>query len=244
MPNFSTPSGSTQPYIPAINRDQRNRVPGTVKVFADLAEMAAAIVVERANIAQALPVWFDREMVRLAAEPAPVYRLWTLNGASSNANTIVIGSKAYTATGLVRVTTGAPASGVGTNDDLALDAAAGSVYRKVSGNWVLEGLVGTVDVLAQAPRTGNSTLVQLDSGMRVPVTGTAGITLPTGLLGFNVELLRADAGTLTLTPASGVTLYHNGVVVSTFVVTLKNQWIIVTPGALANEFIVSRNTGA
>lgn len=244
MPDFSTPSGSTQPYIPAVNRNQRNRMPGTVKVFADLAELNAAAVVERANIAQSLPVWFDREMLRISAEPAPVYRLWSLNGPSSNASTAVIGVKSYTTTGLVRATTGAPASGVGANDDLALDAAAGSVYRRVSGAWIVEGLVGTVEVLAQAPRTGVSTLAQLDAGMRIPVTGAATITLPTGLLGFNVELLRSDAGTLTLTPESGVKLYHNGVEVTTFVVSLKYQWILITPGTLANEYIVSRNTGA
>lgn len=244
MPNFSTPSGSTQPYIPAINRAQRNRVPGTIKVFADKAEMDAAIVVEKSNIAQDLPVWFNHEMLRNSAEPVGVYHLWTLNGASSNADTVVIGLKSFTVTGTVRSTSGAPATGIGADGDLAFDSVAGSVYRKAAGAWSIDGLLASSDVLAQGSRTGSITLAQSDAGTRLPVTGTANVSLPTGLAGFSIELLRADAGALTLTPESGVVLYHQGVIVTTFVVNLKYQYIIVTPGTETDEYIVSRNTGA
>ncbi len=144
MPNFSTPSGSTQPYIPAIHRDQRNRVPGTVKVFADLAEMNAAVVVERSNIALGLPVWFALETLILAIEPIGVERRW--NPASpGDARTAVIGIRTFPLLGdsnIVRPTTGAPASGVGINGDLALDAASGVVYEKASNLWSVKAAVG------------------------------------------------------------------------------------------------------
>lgn len=139
MPNFSTPSGSTQPYIPAIHRDQRNRVPGTVKVFGSKAEMDAAVAVEKSNIALGLPVWFALETLVLASEPIGVQRRWSLTS-GGHARTIVVGSKTFDLQGdanIVIATTGLPGAGAGSNGDMALDADTGAVYSKSSGQWTV-----------------------------------------------------------------------------------------------------------
>ena len=145
MPNFSTPSGTTQPYIPAIHRDQRNRVPGTVKVFASLAEMNAAIVVERSNIALGLPVWFALETLILTSEPIGVERRWDPTS-PGNARTVVIGIRTFPLTGdnnsVWPASGAAPASNVGINGDLALDAPNNTVYSKASNQWTVTATVG------------------------------------------------------------------------------------------------------
>ncbi|CAN7597372.1 hypothetical protein LJR039_004362 [Pseudorhodoferax sp. LjRoot39] len=99
-------------------------------------------------------------------------------------------------------------------------------------------------VKVQPIRSGPSTLVQADAGTVVPVSGAVAITVPQGLTGFGAQILRHDAATLTVQPAAGVTLYHGGVSVSSLSVAAKGDWILLMPGAVANEYYLSRYTGA
>ncbi len=120
-------------------------------------------------------------------------------------------------------------------------------FREVGGVLVpVLAVVGAAssEVPTQASRTGSSTAVQADSGTRIPFSGTASFTVAPDLQGFNAQLIRADAGTLTVQPGAGVTLYHNGAIVTTLTVSGKYNWILVMPGLVANEYMLSRYTGA
>lgn len=146
MPSFSTPSGTTQPWIPAIERAQANRVPGTNKGFSGPSEMQAAVAQERVNIGMGLPVWFHNERIHVALEPAGVDRHWTLstaagsaaaNAAASHARRFTVFSREFTLasdTNRVLTTVGEPSGG--DNGDFAVDDAAGVVYsRGLGGVW-------------------------------------------------------------------------------------------------------------
>lgn len=101
------------------------------------------------------------------------------------------------------------------------------------------------EIKVQPIRSGASTLVQGDAGSVIPVSGAATITVPLGLTGFSAQLLRHDAGALTVQPAAGVKLFHGAAgEVSSLSVTLKSQWILLMPGAAPNEFYLSRYVGA
>lgn len=119
-------------------------------------------------------------------------------------------------------------------------------YREVNGQMVpVLAVVGAAgEAAVQATRSADSTAVQADSGTTIPISGTRNFTVPTGLNGFNAQLLRADAGTLTVLPGAGVTFYYNGATVPNLTVTGKYNWILIQPGLVANEYILSRNTGA
>lgn len=147
MPDFTGPVGSTQRYIPALNRNQAARVPGTKKVFADHDAFVAGVVAERGVIEMGLPVWFDGEDLRNQSEPLAVVRRWSLsttagsnnaNAAASHGRTVVIGP--YSAvlaadSNQVRATSGQPSSGTGANGDLGFDPATGAIYIKAAGAW-------------------------------------------------------------------------------------------------------------
>ncbi|RCW73804.1 SGNH/GDSL hydrolase family protein [Pseudorhodoferax soli] len=147
MPKFTTPTGSTQRYISALDRAQGDSVPGTKKVYADRAAFLQGLADERACIAMGLPVWYDGIDLQVLAEPAAVKRLWTLsttagsaaaNAAASHGRTAVIAFKKFTLASddnRVHASTGAPASGMGDNGDLCLDETAGVVYLKTGGAW-------------------------------------------------------------------------------------------------------------
>lgn len=189
MPDFSTPSGTTQPYIPAIKRDQRNRVPGTNKGFADATALTLAVDRERLNIGMTLPVWYAGERIQVLDEPAGVERRWTLStaagspsadAAASHARSVLIGTYVRTMvsdTNRVRSTTGAPISGVGIDGDLALDSTAGKVYERSSGTWAeiasLKG-GGAVSVANNgALVAGGETVAPAYLGVRTPSQITA-----------------------------------------------------------------------
>ncbi|CAN7677331.1 fibronectin type III domain-containing protein [Pseudorhodoferax sp. LjRoot39] len=195
MPDFTTPVGSRQRYIAALNRSQGDRVPGTKKIFADRQDFLDRIADERACIAMGLPVWFDGIDLKIMAEPASVQRLWSLstsagsptaNAAASHGRTVVIGAFSkvlFADASLVHATTGVPAPSLGANGDLALDAVAGIVYEKASGAWSLlvamygggstSPLVpGAVRNLAAGTATANSQPLTWDA----PETGAGPFT--------------------------------------------------------------------
>ncbi|KQP02461.1 hypothetical protein [Pseudorhodoferax sp. Leaf265] len=99
------------------------------------------------------------------------------------------------------------------------------------------------EVTVQPIRTGSSVAAQSDAGTIIPVSGAASYRIDAGLIGFSAQLLRHDAGTLTVQSGAGVTLFHGGVSISSLSVTLKGQWILLMPGAAANEFYLTRYVG-
>lgn len=120
-------------------------------------------------------------------------------------------------------------------------------FRDVAGRKIpVLAVVGAAssEVPVGAPRAVPFSVAQGDTGTIIPVSGTGNVTIIPGMTGFNAQLLRADAGTLTVVPGAGVTLWFNGATVANVTVAGKYNWIIVQPGLLPNEYILSRNTGA
>ncbi|PZP90668.1 MAG: hypothetical protein DI587_38025 [Variovorax paradoxus] len=197
MPKFSTPAGTTQRYIPGVDRASPDSIPGTKKIYADRAAFLQGIADERACIAMGLPVWYDGIDVQVLSEPPAVKRLWTLatgagspanNAAASHGRTVVIAFKKFTLASddnRVHASTGAPDSGLGDNGDLCLDDAAGVVYRKATGAWSAEasfgagsGLPTQISASTVIPLTGNAIMAkQTISG---PTTFTLGAMAPGG----------------------------------------------------------------
>lgn len=100
------------------------------------------------------------------------------------------------------------------------------------------------EIQVQPIRSGNSTFIQDDAGAVIPVSGAAALTIPMGLTGFSAQVVRHDVGTLTVQPAAGVTLFHAGASVGSLSVSQKGQWILIMPGSAANEYFLTRYTGA
>lgn len=154
MPTFSTPSGTAQRYIPALNRNAPDSIPGTKKIYATHEAFEQGVADERACIGMGLPVWYDGIDVQVETEPLGVLRRWRLatgegtpvaNAEASHGRTVVIGvfSKMLISDGnRVLITSGPPGSGDGSDDDLALDSAAGVVYEKTDGLWVVLAVLG------------------------------------------------------------------------------------------------------
>lgn len=150
MPDFSTPVGSNQPYIPVIKRDQSARMVGTIKVAESHAALQALVDRERQNVGLGLPVWGRWERLQVLTELPGIERRWTLGtgnnaAAESHARMVVIGIRTFLLdndSNIVRSTEGAPGTEIGLNGDLALDIALGVVYRKAAGNWSVEATLG------------------------------------------------------------------------------------------------------
>lgn len=183
MPKFTTPAGTTQRYIAALDRSAPDSIPGTKKVYADRAAFLEGIAGERACIAMGLPVWYDGIDLQILSEPAAVTRLWSLvttagsaaaNAAASHGRTVVIAFKKFTLASddnRVHTTTGAPASGVGDNGDLALDEAAGIIYRKAAGEWAQEttlgGGGGSTPIVNDLTTGGTSSALSAEQGKQL-----------------------------------------------------------------------------
>ena len=147
MPLVSSPLGTTQPYIPAVAAAELPKFAGLHMHFATLAALVTAVGTvspaagERGNIQGGTPVWENGQPFTCGDEPPSVHRVWLkgADAASSHARTVVLpnGKSVVLAgdAGRVISTAGAPASGVGTNGDIAIDVAAGSYYLKAAGAW-------------------------------------------------------------------------------------------------------------
>ncbi|KQP37558.1 hypothetical protein [Pseudorhodoferax sp. Leaf274] len=214
MPKFTTPAGTTQRYIAALDRSAPDAIPGTKKVYADRAAFLQGVADERACIAMGLPVWYDGIDLQVLAEPAAVKRLWTLstsagsasaNAAASHGRAVVIAFKKFTLPNddsRVHSTTGAPGSGIGDNGDLALDEAAGIVYRKATGAWAQENAFGG----------GGSTSIPFSPAINFRGDYDMGAYQIAGPLAFTFDLAGAIPG-----KGTRVTLLANGVNVPTAV---------------------------
>jgi hypothetical protein len=201
VPKFTTPTGSTQRYISALDRNAPDSIPGTKKVYADRATFLQAVADERACIAMGLPVWYDGIDLQIRSEPPSVKRLWTLstsegspaaNAAASHGRTAVIGvfSKVLQAdSSCIHATSGAPSSSVGDDGDLALDAVAGIVYEKTTGAW---SVLGSMFGGGTTPTPGGPTTVTL-AAFGDSLTNRTWDTVPGG------ATLNASGGVATLT---------------------------------------------
>lgn len=186
MPKFTTPAGTTQRYIAALDRNVPDSIPGTKKVYADRDAFLQGVDGERACIAMGLPVWYDGIDLQVLAEPAAVKRLWSLstsagspaaNAAASHGRTVVIAFKEFTLASddnRVHATSGVPGSGVGDNGDLALDEASGVVYRKAAGSWAQEAAFGGGASGGGVEQVAYSTTIPLDGNKVMPRTQIAG----------------------------------------------------------------------
>lgn len=195
MPKFSTPAGSTQRYIPALDRSAPDSVPGTKKVYADRAAFLQGVADERSCIAMGLPVWFDGIDLQVLSEPLGAKRLWSLSSSAGSASANADASHGRTAVigAFVRVlssdssrihsTTGAPASGLGDNGDMAWDQLAGIIYEKASGAWAIVvsmyGSGGSSPVAPGAVQNlapGTATANAQPLAWQAPATGTGPFT--------------------------------------------------------------------
>lgn len=182
MPTFSTPTGSAQRYIPALNRNAPDSIPGTKKIYENHAAFTQGVEDERTCVGMGLPVWYSGIDIQILTEPAGVKREWSLatatgspagNASASHGRKVVISSfsKVLAAdANRVLATTGAPGSGVGADGDLALDPAAWVIYAKASGAWAVEATIGSGGgsggaVTSVAGKTGVVTLVKADVGL-------------------------------------------------------------------------------
>ncbi|RCW73808.1 hypothetical protein [Pseudorhodoferax soli] len=219
MPKFTTPAGTTQRYISALDRNAPDSIPGTKKVYADRAAFLQGVADERACIAMGLPVWYDGIDLQVLAEPAAVKRLWTLsttagsaaaNATASHGRTAVIAFKKFTLASddnRVLATIGAPGVGVGDNGDLALDETAGIVYRKALGAWAQETTLGGTasDPEPKAIEASTYTLLALDKTLDFKVA--CAVTVPPGLpRSFAMSYVVTGLGAVSFAAGSGVDL--------------------------------------
>lgn len=210
MPDFTGPTGTTQPYIAALNRNQKNRVPGTVKTFPTLNDLNAAVVQERTNVNMNLPVWFNRETLTVDDEPTGVERRWSASAA--HARLVVIGTFSAILdadSNRVRATSGVPSNGTGSNGDLALDAGAGAVYERESGAWQLLATLGGGTTEPAPKAVSGSTYTVLSSDRTLDFTGSGAcvVTVPSSLpSSLQVAYLVTGSATVTFVDGAGEAL--------------------------------------
>lgn len=213
MPTFTTPTGSAQRYIPALNRNAPDSIPGTRKIYATHEAFEQGVTDERACVGMGLPVWYDGIDILVKTEPLAVVRRWSLstgagtpagNAAASHGRTVVIGafSRVLAAdVNRVHATSGAPGSGVGTNGDLALDGAAGVVYEKSSGAWAslvsMYGGGSPVATTPGAPTIGTATAG--DGAVSIAFTAPAS-NGGSAILDYQVLLSTGQTATGTTSP--------------------------------------------
>lgn len=176
MPTLSNPYATTQRFIPVVPADQRVKLVGVPILFASLAELQAGVLAERDTI-DISPLWMHGQELRVATE-SPVRRVWTLgaDAASSHARQIELPSGVALTLGAdtsaVLPTTGTPAAGLGSNGDVAFDAATGTAYGKAAGAW---------GVVVQPAAGGGATNITVTAGAADLAVGSstgAGATIP------------------------------------------------------------------
>lgn len=214
MPTFSTPTGSAQRYIPALNRNAPDSIPGTKKIYEDHAAFIQGVEDERNCVGMGLPVWYSGIDIQILTEPAGVKREWSLstaagspagNASASHGRKVVISSFAKVLpadVNRVLATNGAPGSGVGADGDVALDPTAGVIYAKASGAWAVEAALGGGGsggaVTSVAGKTGVVTLVKADVGLS-NVENTADSAKPVSTAQLNALNAKAPLASPALT---------------------------------------------
>lgn len=189
MPNVTSPLGTSQRYIPALNAGQLGRWPGLVMVFADAAALASAVADERLNITDTSPLWANDQPLGLMAEVGQgVTRAWST--AQQHARTAILRQGVRLVLGadtsVVLFGTGAPAGGLGANGDAYLNTATGDYYSKASGAWTLQGTIAiraaartaslayAATVTVNADTTDAATIAPAAGSLLINVSGTPG----------------------------------------------------------------------
>src|SRR4028118_1070349 len=113
MPNFSSPAGTTQDYIPLLPASQLGKAAGFSLHFPTIADLVAAVTKERANVSGSSPLWKQRQPFTVGTEPR-ILRTWSVSG--NHARTVTIGFAEFVLAGdsnTVLTATGIPANGTG-----------------------------------------------------------------------------------------------------------------------------------
>ncbi len=132
----------------------------------------------------------------------------------------------------------------------------GSVLITEAGEpWTLKGLgpaarfspetSSAPEVTVQPIRTGASNAVQADAGSIIPFSFSGTYTVGTGLADFSAMVERADNASARVLSGAGVTLWHNGAIVTELEITGIGHYIVIRPRAgFVDHYLLSRYTGA
>ena len=147
MPNLSSPLGTANTLMPLVRVDALSQAAGFSVVFSTIADMNAAIAVERARIAGGNPMWPDGHSIALASEVAEgVRRAWSAGAQHARKALIKPGVTVLLAadTNVVLFGSGVPAAGVGSTGDVSVDWPLSTLNLKSAGTWSGAGSLGTV----------------------------------------------------------------------------------------------------
>lgn len=181
MPNLSSSIGTTQPYIPAVNKSQLGRFAGLQMQFETLTALNAAVVLERSNIAVSSGLWSHHQIFTVSTESVQygVYRVWDITGQHARTISLAPGKilVLQTDSNTLLTTTGVPNSNVGINGDVAADWTANLYYVKSSGVWgaglsigTSQGIQAQVDAIIADLATINRSPIALPDQATLPDT--------------------------------------------------------------------------
>jgi hypothetical protein len=209
---YSLPTSidTAQDYIPALTGAATVKMPRVAQQFATMAELAAGIAKERANIGLGLPVWTAGQIISVATE-WPAARRWAIGatGALSHARECVLPSGKVitlaTDAATVATTVGMPGAGVGATDDVHHDPIGNAYYTKVAGAWQFTGPL--VALGARITDSVSRTITAADNGQFLAPTGAITYTIPAGLTpmpSFTVDCPAAGAVSIARSGAATI----------------------------------------
>lgn len=189
MPNISSPLGTSSASMPLVRPDQRNRLAGTLILFNTVADLNAAVALERTNIANGVPMWATGQPLAVAREQEQgLYRVW--NAAGQHARTLILrpGVSLILAAdaGVVGFASGAPAAGAGADGDVSIDWAANQLHVKAAGAWVVSpvspfpagsgGGASTSADITDATAAGRTLLTSADAAAQRAALGLGSVS--------------------------------------------------------------------
>jgi hypothetical protein len=139
MPNFSNGLGTLASHSSAVGLGQLPKFAGLHQLYADVSALNTAVVAERGNIANSLPMWPEGQTFSLANEPPGVFRIWSRTNQNARVATIRPGLTVTLNgdTNIVRAAVSQPLNTTGIDGDISIDYNAGIVYRKTAGAWAI-----------------------------------------------------------------------------------------------------------
>lgn len=149
MPNLSSPLGTANTLMPLVRVDALSQAAGFSVVFPTIADMNAAIAVERARIAGGNPMWPDGHSIALASEVAEgVRRAWNASAQHARKALIKPGTAVTLAqdTNVILFGSGVPAAGVGSTGDISVDWPLSTFNLKGVSAWATGGSLGTAAI--------------------------------------------------------------------------------------------------
>lgn len=189
-------------FIPSLTSTATRKLPNIPQQFSSAAALAAALVVERANIDLGLAIWTTGQVITVATE-WPAARRWFVGstGALSHAREAQLpGGKVITLASdaaIITTTSGAPSSGAGADDDVRYDLSGNAYYTKAAGAWALTSSLYPV---SGAGKTQSAPLGPVAGHMGDSHTFGTGASNG-GTRGY-VAVTRQRLGGLLLSPAS------------------------------------------